>query len=312
MLELTGHTGMITALAYSPDCRRLASASTDCTVRLWDLETGTCCETLTLHHAVVSLAFAPDGRDIALGTHPAFSWWVPGKGYWGNIHPSQAGGGTVACVGGSTHLLASSSYLDGTIHLLARKGAVLQPPPLTTPSHGTLALATTPTRPWLAAGGGGPGLGELRLWELDRSPILLHHRQNLPQAIYSLAFSTDHSLLASAGRERVIRLWDLHQKTEVAILTDTEAPPPRRPSIYVPAPCSPVIFGLAFTASGETLISARDDGVIRFWDVASRQLRSEMDWKIGKIRTLVLAPDGMTATVGGSDHSVLVWDLDGT
>ena len=40
MIELTGHHGLVVALAYSPDGRMLASASADGTARLWDLNEG--------------------------------------------------------------------------------------------------------------------------------------------------------------------------------------------------------------------------------------------------------------------------------
>jgi tetratricopeptide (TPR) repeat protein len=57
------------ALAFSPDGKRLVSASSDGTVKLWDVTTGQEALTLTGHTgAVISVAFSPDGKQLVTGS----------------------------------------------------------------------------------------------------------------------------------------------------------------------------------------------------------------------------------------------------
>jgi len=69
---LTGHTGWITDLKYSPDGTLLASASTDGSVRLWDTATGKHKITLNEHkfHAF-SVVFSPDNKRLVSRGHDA-------------------------------------------------------------------------------------------------------------------------------------------------------------------------------------------------------------------------------------------------
>jgi hypothetical protein len=75
--ELQGHTDAVRAVAWSPDGRRLVSASDDGTVKLWDVSTGE--ELLTFRGqrevAFTSVAFSPDGRRLLASQGNALTIW---------------------------------------------------------------------------------------------------------------------------------------------------------------------------------------------------------------------------------------------
>lgn len=66
--RLSGHSSLITDIAFSGDARWLASASGDGHLRVWDLPTGHCIDWVKMHSPVTSLSFSPR-TDFLATTH---------------------------------------------------------------------------------------------------------------------------------------------------------------------------------------------------------------------------------------------------
>lgn len=66
-LPLLGHSSAVTCMAFSPDGERIATGSSDCTVRLWDSRTGQEQLRLAAEGLVMCLAFSPDGTLLVTG-----------------------------------------------------------------------------------------------------------------------------------------------------------------------------------------------------------------------------------------------------
>jgi serine/threonine protein kinase len=75
-LTLRGHTDAMTAVCFSPDGSRLASASHDGTVKVWDAAAGRETRTLAAHAPgqLYAVCFSPDGARLASGGVGVVVW----------------------------------------------------------------------------------------------------------------------------------------------------------------------------------------------------------------------------------------------
>jgi WD40 repeat protein len=326
---LEGHTSLVRSLAVSPDGKHLASGGTpvhwdaqnhtangDNTVKIWDADTGRLVKSLEGHTSwgIAGLAFSPDGRWLASGDADGWRLWDRAKGY------DRADGGP-----GRADWLAFTP--DGQTLLIGRvpdsaDGDVQRGSDEDTSGRGphTLLLWDVPHRRpratyALTSRGGFPS------YLLDRDgKTLFAFRCNPPepfiraydlatgkerprhghtdQQVWTVAFSPDGNLVASAGQDGAVLLWDL-----AGWKAGEPLPPVRR------LPGHPDrVWSVAFSPDGKLLASVSYDGVI-LWNVADGGKYRTLPGRHGGGSNVAFSPDGKTLAVGWDDGTVWRWDV---
>ena len=134
--------------------------------------------------------------------------------------------------------------------------------------------------------------GSLNVWSLDSSEPLASAQQ--PGAIYVLAISPDGQTLATAGTDKVIRLFNANTLTQRLVLAGHAGP----------------VYGLSYAADGKRLASAGWDDTIRLWDADTGELLKSWNGQGGDIWSIVFSPTAPKLATANSDGSVRLWDAD--
>lgn len=266
--RLEGHKHPVVGVAFSADGKRIATASLDQTARVWDATTGKCLKTFEGHTSgVTGVAFSPDGSRL-LTTCAGYThqFELRANGTSGGSSTVHDVVGRVWDVGTGKEVVALAwGPLPGTP---ARREFNLGPLSIrfeTTGIEDKLGFVRTAAfgpdgMTILTAGvvGCSSGWGDERhptTWDVSTGRPRVRFKGEKFQDVLTAAVSPDGKLVAAAGKEGAVRVWDATTGKEAGSLRGH----------------TQRVRSVAFSPDGTRLVTASDDGTSRVWTAPGKR-----------------------------------------
>ncbi|MGN2642415.1 WD40 repeat domain-containing protein [Nocardia takedensis] len=280
---LTGHTLMVTSVAFSPDGTMLATAGFDDTARLWDTRTHQPIGQPLLGHTddIWAVAFSPDGALLATASRDKTVrlWDVAtgrpiGEPLTG--HTDMVLGVAFSPDGA---LLATASR-DGTVRLW--NTLTHQPvSALIGHTNSVTSVVFSPDGTTLATASPDK---TVRLWNVRTHQQIGEPLTGHTDSVMSVAYSPDGATLATASEDRTVRLWDAKTGRQVGepLTGHTQN-----------------IWAVVFSPDGLRLATASLDETVRLWDTKTRQQIGEpLTGHTLGVTSVAFSPDGTMLATG--------------
>ena len=289
---LRGHSDSVHGIAVTSDGKRALSASSDRTLRLWDLNTGRTLATLEGHSAgVQSVAVAPDGKRAVSASwdHTLKVWELETGRALCTLEGHGEGIYCVVVTPDGVHAVSASG--DHTLIVWdLEAGRALET--LEGHSGPVLGVAVTPDgRRAVSASQD----RTLKLWDLETGRVL-HTLTGHYADVNGVAVTPNGKWAVSASDDRTVRIWDLLTGELVRTLEDHF-------SIFWGAK------GVAVTPHGERAVVASRDHTVKVWDLETGQV-DVLQGHSGEVSGVAIAAGGKTVVSSSLDGTLNVWNLE--
>jgi WD40 repeat protein len=286
--KLQGHTSYVRSAVFSPDGKKIVTASGDKTARIWNAQ-GKLLNTLTGHKGdVVSASFSPDGSRIvtASGDKTARIWDTQGK--------------LLATLTGHTKSVWSAAFSPDGSRIVTASGDKtariwdVQGNRLTTFTGHTSYVRSAVFSPDGKKIVTASGDETARIWDVqgNRLTTLTGHTSYVSSA----SFSPDGEKIVTASGDKTARIWDTKGRL-LSTFTDHTSD----------------VRNASFSPDGSKIVTASDDNTSRIWNAEGNFLTT-LAILIGHTNSVwnaSFSPDGSKIVTASDDNTSRIWNAQG-
>jgi WD40 repeat protein len=286
---LEGHSAGVWGVAVTSDGKRVVSAASDNTLKLWDLGTGLALRTLEGHSATVNgVAVTPDGkRAVSASSDHTLKVWDLASGLALRTlegHSNCVYGVAVTPDGKR----AVSASWDDTLKVWdLETGRALRT--LEGHSYEVHGVAVTPDGKQAVSASWD---NTLKVWDLETGRAL-RTLEGHSYEVHGVAVTPDGKQVVSASEDKTLKVWDLATGRALFTLEGH----------------SVGVYGVAVTPDGKLAVSASWDHSLKAWNLTAGRAPRTLEGHSAEVYGVAVTPDGKRAVSASQDHTLRVWDL---
>jgi WD40 repeat protein len=288
---LSTPSGVVTALAYSPDTGTLAAGYSGGAIRLWDLPSHRVTSATSWGATPLALAFTGGGKQLEIADSGAVGTWnlASQAGITTRPFASPAHGDAVAFSPDGKTVATGGD--DGNVRLWDAATQQEIGSPMSSDANAVVAVAFSPGGTLVAAGSTD---GNVQLWDTATQQEAGSAMAAGAAAVGALAFSPDGKLLATGGQDGTARLWDVTTGSQIGATMATGG----------------AVSAVAFDDGGATLATAESDGATELWNVTTQTQTGAALTVQGSagVTALAFSPAADALATGNGNGSIQLWD----